>query len=199
MGVTVSTGEKKHSRDRRIVKTQTALKKALAALLIQKKIQDISIKELTDLADVNRGTFYLHYKDVFDLLEQTEDDLLNDLRATLDSFTTEKIRNDSESVFEAIYQIGEKNSDMTRILLSENGDIKFMGKLKTLVRTYCLKDWSKILKQQNMKNFDAYYSFVVGGCVALFQYWFDDGMKETTRELAEITVSFLHRTAVNPV
>lgn len=38
------------------------------------KVQDITVRELTELADLNRGTFYLHYKDVFDLLK-TESEL----------------------------------------------------------------------------------------------------------------------------
>ena len=69
--------------DRRVRKTRTALKSALTTLMKQKNINSISVKELTDLADINRGTFYLHYKDVSDLLSQSEDDLLDELKATV--------------------------------------------------------------------------------------------------------------------
>ena len=62
--------------DRRIRKTRKQLKDCLISLLKTKRIQDITVRELTEMADLNRGTFYLHYKDVFDLLEQTETELL---------------------------------------------------------------------------------------------------------------------------
>ena len=57
--------------DRRVRKTRRQLRECLITLLKEKKVQDITVGELTDMADLNRGTFYLHYKDVFDLLEKT--------------------------------------------------------------------------------------------------------------------------------
>jgi AcrR family transcriptional regulator len=56
--------------DRRIVKTKRLLENALVKLMIEKGFDKISIKDLTEEADINRGTFYLHYKDKYDLLEQ---------------------------------------------------------------------------------------------------------------------------------
>lgn len=56
--------------DRRVRKTRKLLKECLIRLLKEKRVQDITVRELTDMADLNRGTFYLHYKDVFDLLEK---------------------------------------------------------------------------------------------------------------------------------
>ena len=64
--------------DRRVRRTRKQLRECLVTLLKQKKVQDITVRELTELADLNRGTFYLHYKDVFDLLEKTESELLDD-------------------------------------------------------------------------------------------------------------------------
>lgn len=50
--------------DRRVRKTRRQLKECLTRLLKGKKIQDITVRELAEMADINRGTFYLHYKDV---------------------------------------------------------------------------------------------------------------------------------------
>lgn len=69
------------SMDRRVRKTRRQLRECLISLLKEKKVQDITVRELTDMADLNRGTFYLHYKDVFDLLEKTETELQDDLPA----------------------------------------------------------------------------------------------------------------------
>ena len=69
--------------DRRVRRTRKQLRECLVTLLKQKKVQDITVRELTELADLNRGTFYLHYKDVFDLLEQTETELLGKLNSVI--------------------------------------------------------------------------------------------------------------------
>ena len=62
--------------DRRIVKTRRALREALLDLIEEKGLDRVTVKELCERANLNRGTFYLHYRDVYDLLEQYTDDVL---------------------------------------------------------------------------------------------------------------------------
>ena len=181
---------KADSKDRRVRKTRAALKHALTTLMLQKNINSISVKELTDLADINRGTFYLHYSDVSDLLSQSEDDLLDELKETLDKFSDSSFKNERTRLFTELYKLTAANADMVRILISENGDIKFLNKLKKLLRDKCLNDWKAALQEES-EHFDAYYAFIVGGCLSLIQYWFSNGMKETAAELAAITTAFL--------
>ena len=52
--------------DRRVRKTQSAIKKAFIQLLKQKDLDHITIHDITEAADINRGTFYLHYEDKYD-------------------------------------------------------------------------------------------------------------------------------------
>lgn len=56
--------------DRRVVKSQEAIKKAILELIAEKNFDDITIRDIADKANVNRGTIYLHYMDKFDLLEK---------------------------------------------------------------------------------------------------------------------------------
>lgn len=61
--------------DRRVRKTKKLLLDGLTQLMQTKDVSEISVKELSDLVDINRGTFYLHYRDIFDMLNKTEDEL----------------------------------------------------------------------------------------------------------------------------
>ncbi len=63
--------------DKRIIKTKTAIKGALVKLLEKKKVEDISIVELTSLAGVNRKTFYLHYSDVDSVIKEIENEFFS--------------------------------------------------------------------------------------------------------------------------
>ena len=54
--------------DRRVRKTKKQLRQALTSLMMEKSVSEIPEREIAELADVNRGTFYAHYKDVNDLL-----------------------------------------------------------------------------------------------------------------------------------
>ena len=61
--------------DRRVKKTKRQLRQALMHLMTEKPSRSISVRELAERADINRGTFYIHYKDVSDLLQRLEDEM----------------------------------------------------------------------------------------------------------------------------
>ena len=60
----------RETEDRRVRKTKKQLRGALTSLLLEKDISRVTVRDVADLADVNRGTFYAHYSDVYDLLHQ---------------------------------------------------------------------------------------------------------------------------------
>lgn len=64
--------------DKRALKTRKLLQNALAGLLNEKKLRNITVREVAARADVNRVTFYKHYKDIYDLYEQMEKEILAD-------------------------------------------------------------------------------------------------------------------------
>ena len=63
----------RNETDRRVRRTRAQLQKALLELLEEKDIRSITVQELARRADVNRGTFYAHYTDVYDLLDQMDE------------------------------------------------------------------------------------------------------------------------------
>lgn len=66
--------------DRRIVKSQEAIKKAFIELMTEKNVDQISIQEISDRANVSRRTIYLHYMDKFDLLDKLIEEHIYELR-----------------------------------------------------------------------------------------------------------------------
>ena len=79
------------SIDRRVRKTKKQLKQALTKLLMNKELKDVSVLELTELADINRGTFYLHYKDIYDLYDQTENEILNEFNTIINKHVIQNL------------------------------------------------------------------------------------------------------------
>ena len=69
--------------DRRVRKTRLKLNESLMILIKDKNINQITVKELTDLADINRKTFYLHYKDIFDMVDNIKEQLLVELESVI--------------------------------------------------------------------------------------------------------------------
>ena len=173
--------------DRRVRKTRRQLRECLITLLKEKKVQDITVRELTDMADLNRGTFYLHYKDVFDLLEKTEAELQEDFNQLVCKHAAVDLKQRPSVIFNEIYSLVYDNADLIEILLGENGDLNFVNRLKQLIREKCLKDWMEVFRSGNAAAFDAFFSFIVSGCIGLVQYWLQTGLKETPEQMAKLT------------
>lgn len=177
---------KNETLDRRVRKTRQQLQHCLAVLLKEKKIQEITVREITEMADLNRGTFYLHYKDVFDLLEKVESELLDELDGTLQKYQASDLHQRLSLIFTDLFVCVQENAEMVQILLGENGDLNFVNQVKERVREKCLKDWFELFNSQDSQLFDAFNAFVVSGCLGLVTYWLQNGMKESPKELAQI-------------
>lgn len=173
--------------DRRVRKTRKLLKECLIRLLKEKRVQDITVRELTDMADLNRGTFYLHYKDVFDLLEKTEAELMDEFNSLVMSYDAKDLKQHPALVFDDIFALVYDNADLVEILMGENGDLSFVNRLKQLVHEKCLRDWMEVFRSGDPQVFEAYFSFIVSGCVGLVQYWIQNGRKESPRQMASLT------------
>ncbi|MCM3628317.1 TetR/AcrR family transcriptional regulator [Paenibacillus glycanilyticus] len=65
--------------DRRILRTKQSIKKSFLELFSEKHFEQITINEIADRANVNRGTIYLHYTDKYDLLDKCIEDHINEL------------------------------------------------------------------------------------------------------------------------
>ena len=173
--------------DRRIRKTKQQLRQSLTTLLKQKRVQDITVRELAELADINRGTFYLHYRDVFDLLNQIEEELLGELESVLEKYQPGSILPNTVQIFKDVYELVQKNSEIVGILMGDHGEWNFVNRLNQLLRAKCQRDWSEHFRAESPELFDTYYAFIISGCMGLVQYWLENGMKETPGELAELT------------
>ena len=65
--------------DLRVKKTRRSITKAFLELRAKKPIEKISVKELTEAAEINKATFYLHYKDIYDLSEELEKEIIESI------------------------------------------------------------------------------------------------------------------------
>ena len=71
--------------DRRIQKTKTQLRAGLAKLMQTKSLKEITVKELVEEVDINRSTFYLHYTDIYQMLESIETELQEEIKAIIEN------------------------------------------------------------------------------------------------------------------
>lgn len=182
---------KEANMDRRVRKTRRVLRQCLTTLLKEKKIQEITVREIAEMADINRGTFYLHYKDVYDLMEQIENELMAELEEVLNHHSVQDLMVQPSLIFKELYPMVQKNSDIISLLMGQNGDLSFVNRLQAILRERFVKHWQNLNNWGDPDSLEAYSSFIVTGCIGVVQYWLDSGMREGPEHMAALTEHFI--------
>ena len=172
-----------NNTDRRVKRTKKALKNALLSLLEKKPINEISVTELTTLADVNRATFYFYYTDLLDMLQQIQNEAYQSFQ---------NILSESNTSITTIEGFTEYAENLLNYCKEHEALVKFIIKNDTNNQLY---KKIQVLMLHNIPNskdtFDvnnpARYStnFVLNAMVGIMIDWMDEGMKISPHELAE--------------
>lgn len=169
----------------RVRMTKQLLRRAFTQLLMEKPIQNITVRELCEKAQVNRGTFYVHYKDIFHLLESIEEQMVEELAQMLDGLKGTSA--DSKSLVEPcrkIFEFLKENSDICIILLGENSDFAFVNRLIQMGKEYTLKQYMKCYPSIGKIQAEYFYSFVSSGCIGLLRQWAASQFRDSSEVIA---------------
>lgn len=148
----------KQITDRRIRKTKRLLREALIELMSEKSLEHITIKDLTERADLNRGTFYLHYCDIYDLLEQSENEILEEINNIMIKFDPTlmieyDLKNKPFPPLVELFECFAHNMNFGKALMGSNGDISFLQRLNA-----ALKKASEVWIKSHEKNTDMVFN-----------------------------------------
>ncbi len=146
----------------------------------EKSIKHITVKEICEKADINRGTFYLHYKDVYDMFEQIENEFFNELKAVLDEYHKQGIQL-KDTNLEPLFCFLLNNKDFCIVMLSAYGDISFTKRLLHYLYERIVATYGK-----DSARMEHYYFFVIYGCVGLIANWLNTDAKESPSEMAQL-------------
>lgn len=182
----------KGTMDHRTRVTKLMIRKAFTDLLRQKPIQSISIKELCESAQINRGTFYSHYTDIYGLLSEIENEMTADFEKSLEPLLMAKDKDfNPVEISTEIFQCLKDNSDICTVTLGNYGDKEFAFKLINMGRERCMDSYSKYYKSALPEQIEYFYAFVSAGCIGLLQKWLADGMETPASEIAKMAESIM--------
>ena len=182
---------KREKADRRIKYTKMLLKNGVIKLLEDYPISKITVKNLCETADVNRSTFYAHYTDAYDLLRQLEQEVYQELMEHISKHIFTDKTEEISQVMNVMLNYIEKNSDLFKVLLSENGNRSFQQDIMRITQQKSITDL------QNDKNIDSrtseyIQSFLLSGSISIIQEWLQDGMIEPYQKISELITKLLY-------
>lgn len=175
--------------DRRKKYTRMALKQSLIKLLKEKSISSITVKEICELADINRSTFYAHYLDHFDLLDKIEEEIIQDMAGYLNQCTYDKDEGDLQLI-ERLLEYFTSKQEVCQVLLDENTDTNFQKKVITFAHQAFMQNW-KAVHTLDPKLSVYISTFIVSGSIDVIRKWLNNGMDKPPKEMAEVITKLI--------
>ena len=169
--------------DRRVKRTKKALRDALFQLLEKKSINEISVTELTALADVNRATFYFYYTDLIDMLQQIQNEAYESFKNVITESPTSITTIEGFTEYaERLFNFCKDRETLCRFIIKNDINNQLYTYIKTLMLTN-IPDTKEIFEENNPARYLS--NFVLTAMVGILIDWMDDGMKIPPHELAE--------------
>ncbi len=176
------------SADPRVQRTHQAILDALIELTIEKGFANVTVRDITQRARINRATFYRHYQDKFDLLEryyQAVYDLLDAPEAASPVIGEGGFDQAPEGLTKMLEHI-RANATFYRVMLGKNGDPAFAEN----VRAYTAKRLRRSLPDsllQDRLTADLCLSYMSSAAVGAVQWWLEHDLPYTPKAFAAIS------------
>ncbi len=188
------TQEKK--TDRRVKRTRNAIKSAFIELLKKKDFESITINDIVSRIDISRGTFYLHYLDKYDLLEQMQAEFLENISQNLDAFS-QKAKDKDLDEAEALKQylhwlisMYEENADLMRLYLQMDGEFSLIDKLQKMLEENMVHSFYPSLDLNNSKIPTPYLNaYLFAGDMYIVIEWLKRGCVEPADDIVDYIIT----------
>ncbi len=175
------------SEDRRVKRTKRVLRECLFELLETNTIDEISVKELTEKADVNRSTFYFYYKDIADMVMQIQNEIFEvfyetvmaeqGLFVTVEDFTDYILR---------FLCFCKEYASICKFVVSNDPNNFLSNKIKDSLLEH-VPDSSKVFPETDARSYLT--CFAVSAVWQTIIKWMYDGMKVSPEEMAKFLAS----------
>lgn len=175
--------------DRRILKSQEAIKKAILELMSENSFDDVTIQDIADRANVNRGTIYLHYTDKFDLLDTIIEEHINKLRELCHSAADMSFTEGNYVWFEYF----ASNYLFFSTMLTTKSAASFRSRFLDLVVQEYRGEFNVSEGVNQGLDEEMILQFFGAAVVGSVEWWFKNGMPISPRVMAEQTGMLIDR------
>lgn len=182
--------------DARVRYTKKVIEESFISLIEEKPFHSITLKEVCERAEINRSTFYKHYRDIYDWKAKLERFLLDEEASFISSCRTEDITGILCQQFENM----RKDPRLYRTLCSPNFESDIMGQMLSVVLEATDEETRKYYDTDKdndyIRRWDVHY--VIKGCLGAMECWVQEGMKEEPMALAEFFAGKIYSSGAQP-
>ncbi|MDO5547911.1 MAG: TetR/AcrR family transcriptional regulator [Eubacteriales bacterium] len=163
----------KKREDRRIRRTKRLLRQALAELMNEKEFKDITVKEITERADLNRGTFYFHYTDTYDLKDKIENELVQVLQENLETYQPTEDNHSVQDIADAVLGYIQENRFLVRTLFHDTSGEGIRSKMMRVLEDTIYRVQTTHMLEENDGQRKYVCRFLANGIVGAVTMWLE--------------------------
>ncbi|WP_414051958.1 TetR/AcrR family transcriptional regulator [Macrococcus animalis] len=181
--------------DRRIRKTKKSIRNAVLELMLEKPFENITVNDIAAQADINRGTFYLHYIDKYELLEVIENEMIERIITLQQTMDINKIIQENnlfqEMYIKKIMYILKEDKLFFKVMLHPSLNTTFEYKFRKIIQ----ENFERLIDLEYIQGvpFKYYFSFISSAQIGVIKQWVRTDMQESPEEIA----SFAYEMAYN--
>jgi len=176
-----------HPQDRRARRTQDAIIAAAVSLILEKGADALTIRDITERADYNRGTFYLHFPGKPELLQFLLEDFLQGLGQAYASPYANLTEVDMTGLLPStmpVFEYIENHQDQFKALMTMHGDMAL--RINNVFRDYLTQDFILVTEDsEQVINYDIMLSYLVSATVGVIMHWAEVGFKYSAHYMGE--------------
>ena len=167
-----------NKRPQQTERTKADIREAFWRLYAKVPIEKVSVRQVCELAGYNRATFYLYFRDIYDLLESIENNLIDGMTACVEG-CMRKLEGDSSklalvSALKDVVVFYERNKRYIVVLLGPQGDpaftLRLKDALKPLWRRYVITDAGSHSEQE----LDLMLEYTLSGTLFMISRWLQE-------------------------
>lgn len=197
---TTSIGMSASTPDRRISRSRKAMRRAFIELTNERGREGFTVNDLCERADVNRGTFYNHFKDKDELERTLQEEFMRGLevfrsnmqKMTLLDLAKLKISKKPLAMLVDLFDYLREQGTYLSVMLGPNGNAEFKQMMQDTLCADLIMGMLHEKYRREPTTFVSYYvSFYSAAYLGVITKWFDGGMKESSEEMARIAMRLL--------
>ncbi|MGM9971500.1 MAG: TetR/AcrR family transcriptional regulator [Anaeroplasmataceae bacterium] len=171
--------------DRRVLKTKENIKTAVINLILEKNFQEITVKKVSEYANIGRKTFYLHYGCVLDVINEIENEIYSSLNKALEKYINNNELYDIRNIFHDLNSIIEEDILLFKRIAVNDSYSFFKNAFERILSDLIIKITKEFYKVHN-PNVYIYSSFYASGIIKLYISWLRGDLKISKNELVKI-------------
>ena len=157
--------------DRRTRKTRKAIQNALMQLSLTKRINEITVTDVTQTADINRSTFYLHYTSVYEVLADIETTTTDTMFDIVNKYDPVQLPLNPYPLLKALTEEADVNPVFGRFISDSKISTTFLPKLKKCFIDKVMNKLMEKFPESDERFLRVAVTFMTGGVMDVYVQW----------------------------